>query len=109
MDLTRLAKDAALVTIGAGVVAARKARAQQGEIEQQLEEQAAQLRSQLAKVAEEVEERLDPVIDALEERLDRLEGRLPDQARETVRSARARVKDAGGSLRSRLASDDTAA
>ena len=124
MDVTKTLKDAALITIGFGVLGFQKVQVRRRELEKQFEGQrvelrkqfeeqtaelrkqfegqATELRAQLAKVADGVEERLEPYVGAVETSLDQLEERLPDQAREAVKSARTAAKEAGEQLRARL-------
>ncbi|HEX7168029.1 MAG TPA: hypothetical protein VF230_13710 [Acidimicrobiales bacterium] len=102
MDLTKTLKDAAYVAAGFGVIAFQKAQVRRREITEQFETQTADLRTQFAKVADEVEERIEPLVGAVETSLDQLEERLPDQAREALKSARSAAKEAQSVLRSRL-------
>ena len=103
MDVTKTIKDAAYVAIGFGVITFQRAQVRRRELEKQFETQAAEVRAQLAKVADEVEERIEPLVGAVESSLDQFEERLPEQARDVLKSARTAAKEAGEAVRSRLA------
>jgi hypothetical protein len=113
MDLTKtlpeMLKDAAYVTVGFGVIAWNKSQVRRRELESKFSGQTAELRSQLAKVSHEVETRIEPLVEAVDAGLDRIEGQLPDQAREAFKSARTAAKAAQDSIRARLAETNGAA
>jgi len=104
--LTRIARDAVYIGVGAGVLAIQQAQVQRREVQKQLGAQLGEARQQLGTAAERieermklVEERLETVEDRLEAALDSVEEQLPEQARELVQQARKAAKDARGQIR----------
>ena len=70
MDVTKIVKDAAYVTVGFGVLAFQKAQVRRRELEAQLEEQRKAFtpqietfRTEVEKLVKDLEERFEPVID----------------------------------------------
>ncbi len=101
-DLTRSLSDAAYVAVGFGVIAFQKAQVRRRELEKQLAGSSEQFRDQLVQVVGEVEDRIEPLVDALETSLELLEERLPEPAREVVKSARTTAREATDQLRALL-------
>src|SRR5688572_28568939 len=120
-DVTRIAKDALYVGVGAGVIAFQKAQVQRVELTKTVQTQVADVRTRIESIlgsidaddvvadakarlealagtldgrVKLVEERLDAVEDRFDAILDDLEAKLPEQAREVVKQARATARDA---------------
>jgi hypothetical protein len=83
-DVNKALQDAAYVAVGLGVIGFHKAQVR---------------RHELAGLVKSVDERLVPVRGEIESRLEELEGRLPDPAKELVRTARLLAKDAETQVR----------
>ncbi|HUF32062.1 MAG TPA: hypothetical protein VMN58_02490 [Acidimicrobiales bacterium] len=116
-DVTTVLKDAAYITVGAGVIAFQKAQVQRQEIQKRLSdievdpkagfERLSGTVEERVKIAEERFEGLQGQVEAaiatfetkLERYLDELQGRLPEQAGEVFGQARTVAKDAQGQLR----------
>jgi ElaB/YqjD/DUF883 family membrane-anchored ribosome-binding protein len=125
-DVTKIAKDALYVGVGAGVIVFQKAQVQRVELTKTVQAQVADVRTRIESVlgsidADEVvadakarletlagtldgrvklvEERLDAVEERFEAILDDLEAKLPEQAREVVKQARETARDARTQVR----------
>jgi archaellum component FlaC len=82
--------------------ATTKAGAQVATLTQALEAQLTELTRLVKELAKDVDARFVPVRDQLEERIDLVEDRLPEQARDLLKQARAVAKDTEAQLRARL-------
>ncbi len=125
-DVTRIAKDALYVGVGAGVIAFQKAQVQRVQLTEAVTTQAEELRGRIEALlgaldtdevvadlkgrlealagtvdgrVKLVEERLDSVEERFEAILDDLEAKLPEQAREVVKQARETARDARSQVR----------
>ncbi len=125
-DVTKIAKDALYVGVGAGVIAFQKAQVQRVQLTEvvttQVDEVRTRLESLLGSIPADdvvadakfrlealagtldgrvklVEERLDAVEDRFEAVLDDIEAKLPEQAREVVKQARDTARDAREQVR----------
>ena len=125
-DVTRIAKDALYVGLGAGVIAFQKAQVQRVQLTETVTTQVDELRTRIETLlgaldtdevvtdlrtrvealagpvdgrVKLVEERLDSVEDRFEAILDDLEAKLPEQAREVVKQARETARDAREQVR----------
>jgi anion-transporting ArsA/GET3 family ATPase len=116
-DVTQTLKDAAYITVGAGVIAFQKAQVQRQEIQKRLagldldpkhgfERVSGTLEDRVKLVEERFEGlqgQLETAVATLEGNVDRyldqLQGRLPEQAGEYVAQARSAAKDAQAQLR----------
>jgi paraquat-inducible protein B len=107
-DVTKIAKDALFVGVGAGVIAFQKAQVQRVQLTEAVTTQVEELRSRLEAAfgaidvdgrVKLVEERLDSVEERVEAILDDLEAKLPEQAREVVKQARETARDAREQVR----------
>jgi prefoldin subunit 5 len=105
-NLTKAAKDALYVGVGAGVLVFQKAQVQRRELQRQFSGQVDEAKDQLGTVAEKVEDRIKVVeerLESVEERfeslLDQVEENVPEQAREVFKQARKAAKDARGQVR----------
>lgn len=99
-------RDAFYVSVGLGVVTFQRAQVRRQELRKQFATQIEDARDQVTRftgVVEErvkvVEERLDALEDELERVLDTVEERLPEQARDVMRTAREAAKEYRGQLR----------
>lgn len=86
-DLTKLARDAAYVAVGFGVLNFQRAQVRRRELAKALAAQVDALeasldeaRGQLGRLAREVDGRLEPMVANLESRFDAVEARLPGPA-----------------------------
>lgn len=125
-DVTKIAKDALYVGVGAGVIAFQKAQVQRVQLTEAVTAQVDEVRTRLeallgsipaddvvadAKARLEalagtlddrvklVEERLDSVEERFEAVLDDIEAKLPEQAREVVKQARETAREARDQVR----------
>lgn len=116
-DVTKTLKDAAYITVGAGVIAFQKAQVQRQEIQKRLAELDLDPKTGLERLTTTVEERtklaeerfegfqeqLEQTVAAfetsLERYLDQVQGRLPEPAGERFAQARTKAKDAQTQLR----------
>lgn len=125
-DITKIAKDALYVGVGAGVIAFQKAQVQRVQLTETVTTQVEEIRTRIEAIvgsvdADEVvsdlrtrlealagtvdgrvklvEERLDSVEERVEAILDDLEAKLPEQAREIVKQAREAARDARDQVR----------
>jgi ElaB/YqjD/DUF883 family membrane-anchored ribosome-binding protein len=125
-DVTKIAKDALYVGVGAGVIAFQKAQVQRVQLTETVTAQVDEVRTRIEAIlgsvdADEVvsdlrtrlealagtvdgrvklvEERLDSVEERVEAILDDLEAKLPEQARDIVKQAREAARDARGQVR----------
>jgi DNA-binding transcriptional MerR regulator len=116
-DVTQVLKDAAYITVGAGVIAFQKAQVQRQEIQKRLadlevdpkagferiggtvEERVKLVEERFEGLQEQVEQAVSSFETNLERYLDELQGRLPEQAGEYLAQARTAAKDAQGQLR----------
>jgi DNA topoisomerase IB len=96
MDVTKTLRDAAYVTIGLGVLGFQRAQVRRVELQKQVLEQVEVTRAQVEQLTKTLQDRLDPVLDQVEER-------LPDQAGELVKQARATAKDVQGQVKALVA------
>jgi uncharacterized protein HemX len=87
-DVTQSFKDAAYVAVGFGVIGFQKAQVRRQEMNRQLRQQ----RQQFGDLVKGLDGAVQPVRQQIEGRLDQLEGRLPGQARDVVRTARSLAK-----------------
>lgn len=108
MDLTKLARDAAYVAVGFGVLNFQRAQVRRRELTKQLasrveslEGQLDEARGQVARLAQEVDERLEPMVAELEGRFGVAEEERLGPARDLVRQARRAARDASDQLRTR--------
>lgn len=96
-EVSKAFKDALYVSVGLGVIAVQKAQVRRQELQKQLRGQAGDAREQFGSVSTFMEDRVKLV----EERVsDLLQDRLPEQAGDLVKQARATAKDARGQLQS---------
>lgn len=111
-DVRNIARDAAYVGIGFGVLAFQKAQVQRNELQKRLESSVTEGKAGFGKLGEDVQDRLklveerlealgkqvDAAADDFEERLDKaldqVQDRLPEQVKELFGKARAAGKDA---------------
>lgn len=125
-DVTKIAKDALYVGVGAGLIVFQKAQVQRVELTKVVTDRLAEARSRIDAVlgsldaddvvsdaksrlevlagtldgrVKLVEERLDSVEARVEAVLDDLEAKLPEQAREAVKQAREAARDAREQVR----------
>lgn len=116
-DLRNIAKDAAYVAVGFGVIGFQKAQVRRRELRKQLdgqlgeatkglgqlgttvEEQVKMLEERVAALGEQAEKYGDDLEARLDKVLDELETRIPTQAREYFTTARTAAKDARGQVR----------
>ncbi len=116
-DIRNIAKDAAYVAVGFGVIGFQKAQVRRQELRKQLdgqlgeaktgfgqlsttvEEQVKLLEERFAALGEQVEKYGDDIEARLEKVLDELETKIPTQAREYFTTARTAAKDARGQVR----------
>jgi hypothetical protein len=80
-DVNEVLADAAYVTIGFGLLGFQRAQVRRVE-----------LTRQLSRVARQVDEAVTPVVSGLDRRVEDLSDRLPDQARDAVRSLRSAAR-----------------
>jgi len=95
-DVTQSFKDAAYVAVGFGVIGFQKAQVRRQELNRQLRQQ----RQQLGELVKVFDGAVQPVRQQIEGRLDQLEGHLPGQAKDLVRTARTLANDTEGQVRS---------
>jgi len=107
-DVTKIAKDALYVGVGAGVIVFQKAQVQRVQLTETVTAQVEEARTRLDAVlggidvdarVKQVEERLDAVEERFDAILDDLEAKLPEQAREVVKQARETARDARQQVR----------
>ncbi|HEX7133533.1 MAG TPA: hypothetical protein VF228_13230 [Iamia sp.] len=125
-DVTKIAKDALYVGVGAGVIAFQKAQVQRVQVTEAVTAQVDELRGRIESLlgsldtddvvadlktrlealtgtidgrVKLVEERLDSVEERFEAILEDIEAKLPEQAREIVKQARETARDARQQVR----------
>jgi ABC-type transporter Mla subunit MlaD len=104
-DVNKALRDVAYIAVGLGVLGFQKAQVRRREMARKAGDRTAvttqidEAREQLTELIRTLDERLVPVRHELEERLGDFEGRLPDQARELVRSVRLLARDAERQMR----------
>ncbi len=117
-EIAKVAKDAAYIAIGFGVLTVQRAQVQRRSLAGNLREQADQARDQFEKLTTDtlasiekltdgvedrvklVEERVADLEERLDAILDEVESKLPAQAADLVKQARVAAKDARGQVRS---------
>ena len=102
MAVTDTLKDAAYVTIGAGVLGFQKAQVRRQELLKQLREQRGTIEAQLALIAGQIEELMAPVRSQMEAGIDAVEAALPATVQDAVKQARAAVLAQERAVRARL-------
>ena len=121
-DLSTLAKDAAYVAVGFGVIGFQKAQVRRQELRKQLdgqlgeartgfttlstsvEDQVKMVEERFAALGEQVEKYGDELETRITKALDELETRLPEQAKEVFTTVRTTAKEARGQVRSMVRS-----
>ena len=109
-DLRNIAKDAAYVAVGFGVIGFQKAQVRRQELQKQLDGQLGEATKGLGQLSTTVEEQVklleerfaalgDDIEARVEKVLDELETKIPTQAREYFTTARTAAKDARGQVR----------
>lgn len=116
-DPRTIAKDAAYIAVGFGVIGFQKAQVRRQELRKQLdgqlgdartgfeklstsmEDQVKMLEERFEALGEQVERFGDDLETRLEKALDDLETRLPEQAKEVLTTVRATAKEARGQVR----------
>jgi exonuclease VII small subunit len=112
-DVAAVAKDAAYVVIGAGVLGFQRAQVQRQELGKRMTDPRSELELRLSAVrsdlgdtfqatearVEELMDRLENVIQRVEAAVAPLEDRLPDQARDIAKQAHAQAREARTQLR----------
>jgi hypothetical protein len=105
-EVTKTLKDAGYVAVGLGVISFQRAQVRRQELTKQVRGQRAQVeaqlgeaRGQLSGLVKTIDDRFAPVRQEIEGRLDIFEGRLPDQAKDLVKTARTLAKDTEGQVR----------
>jgi DNA anti-recombination protein RmuC len=95
-----VAKEAAYITVGFGVIGVQRAQVRRQELKRQLdaqrqqfETQMTEVRGQVQKLVQDLDERLQPVRTEFESRINEFEGRLPEQARDFVQQVRTLAKE----------------
>jgi hypothetical protein len=99
-DVGKTVKDAAYVAIGLGVLGFQRAQVRRRELTKQMKGQRTQVgtqledaREQLGGIVKTIDDRFRPVRQEIEGRLDTIEGMLPPQAKDLVKTARTLAKD----------------
>ncbi len=115
-NLVDVARDAAYVAIGLGVIGFQKAQVRRNELQKQLSEQLTEARQSAQKLGATVEdrvklveERLAGLEDQVEQLLDTVEGALPEQARTLFHQAREATREAQTQLRELVGRNGSAA
>jgi hypothetical protein len=104
-DVNEALRDAGYIAVGLGVLGIHKAQVRRRDMARTATDRAAltaridDARELLAELIKVMDERLVPVRQELEDRLEDVEGRLPDPARELVRSVWLKARDAERHMR----------
>jgi hypothetical protein len=100
VDAGKSLKDAAYVVLGFSVIGFQKAQVRRQELTKQLKQQREQVevqlsgaREQLGSLVKTIDGAIEPVRQEIDDRLDLVEERLPAQAKDVVKSARAFAKE----------------
>jgi len=108
-DITSVAKDAAYVVIGAGVLSYQKAQVQRQELLKRLSDPKAVVgnrikgaRTDLSGAIHTVDAQLEDVISRVEAAYVPLEDRLPTPARDLAKQVRTQAKETGSQIRDRI-------
>ena len=105
-DVTKLARDAAYVGVGLGVLAFQRAQVQRHELRRSTSAQIGEAKGTVQRLLGQVddrvrmvEERLEAVEEQLDATIDQIETRLPDPVAEATRTARAAARAARTQVR----------
>ncbi|HEX3839765.1 MAG TPA: hypothetical protein VHU85_03130 [Acidimicrobiales bacterium] len=108
-DITNVAKDAAYVVIGAGVLGYQKAQVQRqdllkriGDPRTAVEGRLKGARTDLSGALHTVDAQIEDVLSKVEARLVPLEDRLPTPARDLAKQVRTQAKETGSQIRGRI-------
>ncbi len=106
-DVATVAKDAAYVVVGLGVLGFQKAQVQRNEFKnklaaESLDERVADLRAALLKSVTQVDELVEQAFTYLETHLEPLEDQLPPTAREIAQRTHTQAREVRGQIRSRV-------
>jgi hypothetical protein len=108
-DITNVAKDAAYVVIGAGVLGYQKAQVQRQDLLKRIGDPKAVVegrlkgaRTDFSGALHSVDAQLEDVLSKVEARLVPLEDRLPTPARDLAKQVRTQAKETGSQIRDRI-------
>jgi hypothetical protein len=108
-DITNVAKDAAYVVIGAGVLGYQKAQVQRQDLLKRIGDPKTVVgdrlkgaRTDLSGAIHTVDAQIEGVLSKVEARLVPLEDRLPTPARDLAKQVRTQAKETGSQIRGRI-------
>ena len=106
-EFTRVARDAAYIAVGVGVLAFQRLQVRRQDLKKrladsQIEDRIVDVRDELAKRVRDVDEAVEQLIARVEASLEPIEDRLPFAARDLVRQAHTQAREARVQIRKLL-------
>ncbi len=107
-EVTKLARDAAYVVVGLGVLGVQRAQVQRQELHGRIgndlgiEDRLAGIRAQLAQQVHQIDELLEGAVHFVESSLEPLEDQLPPAARDLARKAHQQAREVRTQIRGRV-------
>jgi uncharacterized protein YicC (UPF0701 family) len=106
-DMTTVAKDAAYVVVGLGVLGFQKAQVQRNELqhklaEESLDERVSELRQALLRGVVQLDELLEQAFEYVESHLEPFEEQLPQTAKDLAQRTHTQAREVRGQIRARV-------